>query len=254
MKRLYTIIMALATLVVSANAQSLSVANIEAQTGEETALVVSLAEGSSMTALQFNLSLPEGVTLTTSGDTYGTTLGTATDGHTLDVETLSNGDHLFILYNREQKAFKSGELLRIPLTAGSTATEANGKLYSVRTATADAVSHTCAEVSFSVIVPIKQCVTPTISFANGKVKVTCATEGAKCVTSIVMAENQTSEDGEIDVSPAFTVSTYATAEGYEDSEVVTATFSWPKTAGDLNEDGHIDISDVTTLVNIILGK
>ena len=40
MKRLYTIIMALATLVVSANAQSLSVTNIEAQTGEEAALVV----------------------------------------------------------------------------------------------------------------------------------------------------------------------------------------------------------------------
>ena len=150
MKRLYTIIMALATLVVSANAQSLSVQNIEAQMDEETALVVSLAEGSSMTALQFNLSLPEGVTLTTSGDTYGTTLGTATDGHTLDVETLSNGDLLFILYNMDQKAFKSGELLRIPLTAGSTATEANGKLYTVRTATADAVSHTCADVSFSV--------------------------------------------------------------------------------------------------------
>ena len=108
---------------------------------------------------------------------------------------------------------------------------------------------------FEKIVPIgERCATPTISFANGKVKVACATEGTKCVTSIVMAENQTSEDGEIDVSPAFTVSTYATAEGYEDSEVVTATFSWPKAAGDLNEDGHIDISDVTTLVNIILGK
>ncbi len=108
---------------------------------------------------------------------------------------------------------------------------------------------------FGNIVPISEkCATPTISFANGKVKVTCATEGAKCVTSIVMAENQTSEDGEIDVSPAFTVSAYSTAEGYDDSEVVTATFSWPKTAGDLNEDGHIDISDVTTLVNIILGK
>ncbi len=108
---------------------------------------------------------------------------------------------------------------------------------------------------FGLIVPIKEmCATPIISFVNGKVKVKCATEGAKCVTNIVMAENQTSEDGEIDVSPTFTVSTYATAEGYDDSEVVTATFSWPKTAGDLNEDGHIDISDVTTLVNIILGK
>ena len=107
---------------------------------------------------------------------------------------------------------------------------------------------------FGMIVPIEKCATPTFSFANGKVKVTCATEGAKCVTSIVMAENQTSEDGEINVSPAFKVSTYATAEGYDNSEVVTTTFSWPKSADDLDGDGHIDISDVTTLVNIILGK
>ena len=145
MKRLYTIIMALATLVVSANAQSLSVQNIEAQMDEETALVVSLAEGSSMTALQFNLSLPEGVTL----DETAITKGTAASGHTLEVRPLTNGDRLFVLYNTDQKAFKNGELLRIPLTAGSTATETNGKLYTVRTATADAVSHTCADVSFS---------------------------------------------------------------------------------------------------------
>ena len=58
----------------------------------------------------------------------------------------------------------------------------------------------------------------------------------------------------MDISTAFTVSTYAMAEGRENSEIVTATFGLPKIAGDLNEDGHIDISDVTTLVNIILGK
>lgn len=150
MKRFTLMILTLAALFANGRAQSLSVTNIEAQTGEEAALVVSLTEGTSMTALQFNLSLPEGVTLATSGDTYGATLGTATDGHTLEVETLSNGDLLFILYNTEQKAFKSGELLRIPITVGSTAIEANGKLYTVRTATADAVSHTCTDASFSV--------------------------------------------------------------------------------------------------------
>ena len=107
---------------------------------------------------------------------------------------------------------------------------------------------------FGNIVPIKEkCATPTISFANGKVKVTCATEGAKCVTSIV-TEEQASEDAEIDLSTEFTVRTYATAEGYEDSEVVTATFNRSQTTGDLDGDGYVNISDVTTLVNIILGK
>lgn len=141
--------MALATLVVSANAQSLSVTNIEVQVGEETALVVNLTGGTSMTALQFNLSLPEGMSPKTESGNRGATLGSATDGHSLNVEKLASGDLLFVLYSIDQKAFKNGELLRIPLTAGSTATEANGKLYTVRTATADAVSHTCADVSFS---------------------------------------------------------------------------------------------------------
>ncbi len=99
-----------------------------------------------------------------------------------------------------------------------------------------------------------KCATPTIAFVNGKVKVDCATEGVKCVTSITMAGTQISQEKEMDISTAFTVSTYAMAEGRENSEIVTATFGLPKIAGDLNEDGHIDISDVTTLVNIILGK
>ena len=99
-----------------------------------------------------------------------------------------------------------------------------------------------------------KCATPTIAFVNGKVKVDCATEGAKCVTSITMAGTQISQEKEMDISTAFTVSTYAMAEGRENSEVVTATFGLPKIVGDLNGDEHIDISDVTTLVNIILGK
>lgn len=144
MKRIILIIMVLATLVVTANAQSLSVANLEAQEGEQTELVISLAQGTAMTALQFNLSLPEGVTLA-DGEA---TLGSAANGHTLSMQTLDNGDHLFILYNMNLNTFKDGELLRIPILAGSKGTS-NGRLYTIRTATAGAVSHTCADVSFS---------------------------------------------------------------------------------------------------------
>lgn len=143
------ILCALLLSVVNTYAQSLSVQDIEAQTGKETQLVVSLTEGTSMTALQFNLSLPEGVSLKENSGTYGTTLGTATDGHTLSIETLASGDLLFILYSMELKPFSNGELLRIPLKAGDAATTANGKLYTVRTATAEAVSHPCADTTFS---------------------------------------------------------------------------------------------------------
>ena len=61
-KRIQTTLFALMVIVVSASAQTLSVQPIEAQTGGQTELVVSLTGGTSATALQFNLKLPEGMT------------------------------------------------------------------------------------------------------------------------------------------------------------------------------------------------
>lgn len=140
----------------NSRAQSLSVSNVEAQTGEETELVVNLTGGTSMTALQFNLALPEGMTLAESD----VTLGAATNGHTLNVETLDNGDHLFVLYSMDQNPFMDGELLRIPVKMGSTAATSNGKLYTIRTANADAVSHTCNDVSWEITTNINHVSSP----------------------------------------------------------------------------------------------
>ena len=219
MKRLYTIIMALATLVVSANAQSLSVANIEAQTGEETALVVSLTEGTSMTALQFNLSLPEGMSPKTESGNRGATLGSATDGHSLNVEKLASGDLLFVLYSMEQKAFKNGELLRIPLMAGAAASEANGKLYTIRTATASAVSHPRADVSFSA-------------------KVT------EPVQPVDYKAGDANGDGSVNVFDVTAIVNYILGSPSE---------NFVFKAADVNNDENVNVFDVTRVVNIILG-
>jgi hypothetical protein len=147
-KRIQTTLFALMAIVVSASAQTLSAQPIEVQTGEQTEMVVSLTGGTSATALQFNLKLPEGI----SANANNTTLGSATDGHTLNVEPLDNGDLLFILYSMDLKTFRDGELLRIPVTAGNSATNATGQLYTVRTATSEAVSHTCSNIQFDVVV------------------------------------------------------------------------------------------------------
>ncbi|MBQ9340362.1 MAG: hypothetical protein IJS13_08540, partial [Paludibacteraceae bacterium] len=147
-RRLLSTMMALAAIATCAIAQTLSVQPIEAQTGEQTEVVVSLTGATAMTALQFNLTLPDGVTVNANG----ATLGAATDGHTLSVQTLDGGDLLFILYSMELKTFKDGELLRIPVTASSEAIAAAGKLYTVRMATAEAVSHACGDATFTVTV------------------------------------------------------------------------------------------------------
>ena len=138
--------MALATLVVSANAQSLSVQNIEAQTGEETQLVVSLSEGTSMTALQFNLALPQGVTLNESAITKGE----AVSSHTLSVQTMDSGDRLVVLYHTDLESVSNGTLLRLPITLGQQTGSFSGSLYTIRTASTDLVSHKCNDAAFTV--------------------------------------------------------------------------------------------------------
>jgi len=208
MKRLYIITIVLVMITANSRAQSLSVANIEAQTGEETELVVSLTEGTSMTALQFNLALPEGMTLAESD----VALGAATNGHTLNVETLDNGDHLFVLYSMNLNPFKDGELLRIPVKMGNVATSVNGKLYTIRTATADAVSHTCKNVEFT---------TKVNDFVLGDVN----------------------DDGTVDISDYIGVANHIlgnTPDGFS------------MEAADVNGDDTIDISDYIGVANIIL--
>ena len=125
-KRIQTILFAFAAIVGSANAQNLS---FEVQANEAT---MNISGATDMTALQFCLQLPAGVTI----DTSNATLGSATDGHTLCIETLDNGDCLFILYSMDLNTFKDGELLRFPVAASGEV-----KLYTIRYADTDAVSH-----------------------------------------------------------------------------------------------------------------
>ena len=131
-KRIQTILLALAAIVGSANAQNLS---FEVQANEAT---MNISCATNMTALQFCLQLPEGVTI----DTSNATLGTATDGHTLCVETLDNGDLLFILYSMDLNTFKDGELLRFPVAASGEV-----KLYTIRYADTNAVSYAGEETA-----------------------------------------------------------------------------------------------------------
>ena len=103
-----------------------------------------------------------------------------------------------------------------------------------------------------------KCAKPVITLlANGKIKVESATEGAICKTTITASNAEPLTDDEISLSTTLTVYTitaYATAEGYDDSEVATATFRWEKAEGDINGDGNLNISDVVQLVNMILGQ
>lgn len=136
----------LTAIAVAANAQTLSVGTIEANVGEQAALTVSLSNVEAATALQFNLSLPVNVTVNESG----CALGNAAASHTLSVNKMDNGDYLFVMYSMDFSSLTDGTLLTIPVTIGNGATTGSGKLYTIRSANAEAVSKTSSDATFSV--------------------------------------------------------------------------------------------------------
>lgn len=81
----------------------------------------------------------------------------------------------------------------------------------------------------------KKCAVPTISYTNGKLTFTCDTEGAECVATISDPDIKTHYGNEVSLTATYTISVYATATGYENSDVATATLCWidadPKTEG-----------------------
>ena len=147
-RRITQTIVALMAIASGATAQTLSVASIEAKTGEQAELVVSTNGMSGVTALQFNLTLPQGVTLNENAITKGS----AVSSHELKVETLANGDRLFVLYNMDLGLVNNGTLLKLPIAIGQQTGSFNGSLSIIRTATTDAVSHECANANFSITV------------------------------------------------------------------------------------------------------
>ena len=85
---------------------------------------------------------------------------------------------------------------------------------------------------------LPKCENPTISYENGELKMTCATEGVEFVTDITDADIKKHYDAEIKLSATYNISVYATKAGYDISDVVHATLCWidaaPKTEGITN--------------------
>ena len=147
--RILNLCAALALFCGSATAQTLSVQPINVEAEAATEIAVSLAGATSMTALQFNLALPTGLTYQQNSGNYGITLGAAAAGHTLSVSELASGELLVVLYNMNLNTFTDGQLLTIPVVASEEIGTTNGALTKVRTALTTAVSTECADVNFS---------------------------------------------------------------------------------------------------------
>ena len=145
-RRILQPIVALLAIAGGATAQTLSVASVEATKGGQAELVVRASGMTGVTALQFNLALPQGITLNESAITKGESVS----GHKLSVQTMDNGDRLVVLYHTDLESVSNGTLLRLPITVGQQTGSFSGSLYTIRTASTDLVSHKCNDAAFTV--------------------------------------------------------------------------------------------------------
>ena len=85
--------------------------------------------------------------------------------------------------------------------------------------------------SFGTIVAIdgtdvKKCAIPTIAYSGGKLKFSCGTEGVQFISTITDDDIKSYNINEIPLGVTYTISVYATKDGYEKSDVATATLCW----------------------------
>jgi hypothetical protein len=141
-----------------------------------------------------------------------------------------------------------------------------------------------------------KCATPTIAYKKGELIFSCATEGALCIGKITTDDvrtfscpmvnddagavysGQTAIEGihigssnPIKLTQTYTITVYATAQDYADSDIVTAIIRWrngcPEMEGfssvtleedelkcDVNNDGAVDVADISTIIDKMAGK
>jgi hypothetical protein len=94
----------------------------------------------------------------------------------------------------------------------------------------------------------QKCEKPTISYENGKLTFSSATEGAVCQYSITDTDIKAGSGNEVQLGVTYNISVFAAKSGYENSETATATLCWidqqPKTEGITNGIANIPANAV----------
>lgn len=76
------------------------------------------------------------------------------------------------------------------------------------------------------IVEKEQCSKPTIAYQNGELTFNCDTENVEFIYQISNPDVRQDKGAEVSLNSTYTVNVHATRDGYLDSDVATATFSW----------------------------
>ncbi len=133
------------------------------------------------------------------------------------------------------------------------------------------VKHADGTYSFDFMADVAKCATPTVVYEDGRIRFECDTEGATFVSSVDTNTQQPTPNahGGYDLATQYVITVYATAQGHADSDVVTATLTWSDGVvtgenvevrgggfrkGDVNEDGSVDVADISNIITIMANE
>lgn len=100
----------------------------------------------------------------------------------------------------------------------------------------------------------KKCEKPTISYSNGKLTFSCATEDVTYQYNITASDVKSGAGNDIDITPKYTITVYATKADYVDSDTATAEFTATGKVGDVNNDNQVTVADAVIIIDMIMNQ
>lgn len=202
---------------------TLSIEDVRVRAGEQVALSINMNNVNAITNFQFDLVLPEGITISQDEDGYEdiylSTKRTTARKHTIENKVQSDGSMRVLCYSGSNAVFSGteGEVLTITLNVSETLAEGDytiqmNNLILTEYTNAQAIKHTAPSVESTISV-------------------------------FVYTPGDVNGDESIDVTDISGVVSFI---------LNTASDGLIKKAADVNEDGSVDVTDISGVVNLIL--
>ena len=242
---------------------TLSIQNLNAEKGSQVVLPILMNNTDDITALSFELHLPQGVSV--AKNSKGKFLVQHTDR--VDDQSvssnLSDGVYYVATLSLSKAPYydNSGAVINITLDIAADAPSGSKTIELKNIVLSTPATQMIKPANASCTLQIKgsdaRCANPTITFKNGSFCFSCETERVTYTVSSTISVNGTVSGTDASMPLSVTVNVVASRDGYADSEKVSKTFTTEELLalkGDMNNDGKLSINDVTILVNKLIGK
>ena len=103
-------------------------------------------------------------------------------------------------------------------------------------------------IGLSDIPKLEKCATPFVIYANGKLSLSCQTEGAEFVTKIASEDINTFNSAEIELNATYNIEVFASKVNYENSDTVNVALVWVENGKVGEESGVINVEAAPVLI------